>query len=93
MDARADMRLLPPLGDGRDAIDRGADAPGLTAADLDAARELADYHRLLAAGLAPESELRGLVLRCAGHWSRLGAMPRHGLEEVGPRDREAAGRD
>jgi hypothetical protein len=56
--------------------------PGLTSAELDAARELAEFHRLLAAELAPRSQLRGLVLRCAGHWSRLGAIPRNGLAEV-----------
>ena len=60
--------------------------PGLTAEDLDAARELAEFHRLLAADLAPRSHLRGLVLRCAGHWSRLGAIPRNGLAEVERRD-------
>src|SRR4029077_7773126 len=56
--------------------------PGLTAADLDATRELAEFHRLLAADLAARSQLRGLVLLCAGHWSRLGAIPRNGLAEV-----------
>jgi hypothetical protein len=62
--------------------------PGLTAEDLDAARELADFHRLLAADLAPHSQLRGLVLRCAGHWSRLGAIPRNGLAGVERGDRD-----
>jgi hypothetical protein len=51
-------------------------------ADLDAARQLAEFHRLLAAELKPQSQIRGLVLRCAGHWSRLGAIPRNGLAEV-----------
>lgn len=62
--------------------------PGLTAEDLDAARELAAFHRLLAADLPPRSRLRGLVLRCGGHWSRLGAIPRNGLAEVERRDRD-----
>jgi hypothetical protein len=51
----------------------------LSAEDLDAARELADFHRELAAGLPPHSQLRGLVLRCGSHWSRFGAIPRNGL--------------
>jgi hypothetical protein len=59
----------------------GAD-PGLTAIDLDAARELADFHRLLASGLPPDSRLRGLMLRRSTHWSRLGAIPRNGLAEA-----------
>jgi hypothetical protein len=58
----------------------------LEAADLDAARQLAEFHRLLAAELTPHSQIRGLVLRCAGHWSRLGAIPRNGLTEVERRD-------
>ena len=70
----------PPSGESHD--------PGLTAADLDAARELAELHHLLAADLAPHSQLRGLVLRCAGHWARLGAMPRNGLAAVERRDRD-----
>ncbi len=56
-------------------------------ADLEAARQLAEFHRMLAAELAPQSQIRGLVLRCAGHWSRLGAIPRNGLAEVERRDR------
>jgi hypothetical protein len=56
-------------------------------ADFDAARQLAEFHRMLAAELAPQSQIRGLVLRCAGHWSRLGAIPRNGLAEVERRDR------
>jgi hypothetical protein len=59
----------------------------LTEADLDAARQLAEFHRMLAAELTPHSQIRGLVLRCAGHWSRLGAIPRNGLAEVERRDR------
>lgn len=59
---------------------RGQDDPGLCAEDLDAARELAEFHRMLAAELPPQSQLRGLMLRCGGHWSRLGAIPRNGLE-------------
>jgi hypothetical protein len=63
-------------------------SPGLNleGGDLDAARQLAEFHRLLAAELAPHSQIRGLVLRCAGHWSRLGAIPRNGLAEVERRD-------
>jgi hypothetical protein len=60
--------------------------PSLDRADLDAARQLAEFHRLLAAELAPHSQIRGLVLRCAGHWSRLGAIPRNGLAEAERRD-------
>jgi hypothetical protein len=56
-------------------------------ADLDAARQLAEFHRMLAAELTPQSQIRGLVLRCAGHWSRLGAIPRNGLAEVERRER------
>ena len=87
MEARArEIRLISHPDDGSSTL--GAD-PGrrLTAADLDAARELAEFHHLLAADLAPHSQLRGLVLRCAGHWSRLGAIPRNGLAEVECRDR------
>jgi hypothetical protein len=58
----------------------GPDHPGLSAEDLDAARELAEFHRMLATELPPHSQLRGLMLRCAGHWSRLGAIPRNGLQ-------------
>lgn len=78
------MRLVSHPGDKLPPTDP-AD-PGLTAADLDAAAELAEFHRLLAAELAPRSQLRGLVLRCAGHWSRLGAIPHNGLAEAERRD-------
>ena len=82
------MRLASHPGDG-DGTDRdGLVDLGLSAEDLDAARELADLHRLLAADLPPQSQLRGLVLRCASHWSRLGAIPRNGLAEVEGRERE-----
>jgi hypothetical protein len=69
----SDMRLVskPPGGQ--------AD-PGLSTEDLEAARELAEFHRMLATELPPHSQLRGLMLRCAGHWSRLGAIPRNGLQ-------------
>jgi hypothetical protein len=88
MEKRArDMRLVSLPGDEPSHSDRPHD-PGLTAADLDAARELAEFHRLLAADLAPHSQLRGLVLRCAGHWSRLGAIPHNGLAEVEGREHE-----
>lgn len=81
------MRLVPLPGD--EPRPSGApDDPGLSAEDLDAARELAEFHRLLAADLAAHSQLRGLVLRCAGHWSRLGALPRNGLTEVERGDRD-----
>lgn len=81
------MRLASRPGDEPHPTDKPRDL-GLTAEDLDAARELAEFHRLLAADLAPRSQLRGLVLRCAGHWSRLGAIPRNGLAEVERRDRD-----
>jgi hypothetical protein len=68
-----DMRLVSQPGDGQDQ-------PGLSTEDLDAARELAEFHRMLAAELPPHSQLRGLMLRCGGHWSRLGAIPRNGLQ-------------
>jgi hypothetical protein len=75
------MRLVSRCGDGPDPHERPED-PGLTPIDLDAARELAEFHRLLASELPPDSRLRGLVLRCATHWSRLGAIPRNGLVEA-----------
>ncbi|MGH2938488.1 MAG: hypothetical protein ACRDPE_10245 [Solirubrobacterales bacterium] len=68
------------------APDEGPNGLGLADADLDAARQLAEFHRMMAAELTPRSQLRGLVLRCAGHWSRLGAIPRNGLAEVERRD-------
>jgi hypothetical protein len=70
----SDIRLVSLPGDGH--------APGLSAEDLDAARELAEFHRMLAAELPPHSQLRGLMLRCGGHWSRLGAIPRNGLQRL-----------
>jgi hypothetical protein len=75
-----DMRLVSHTAD----EPFPADEPhkGLSAEDLDAARELAEFHRLLATDLAPRSQLRGLMLRCAGHWSRLGEIPRNGLSGV-----------
>jgi hypothetical protein len=75
------MRLVSPSGD-EPHPPRVPRDPGLTPEDLDAARELADFHRLLAADLGPHSHMRGLVLRCAGHWSRLGGIPHEGLAEV-----------
>jgi hypothetical protein len=82
MEERArDMRLVPPPGDEPHPGESPRD-PKLTAEDLDTARELAEYHRSLAADLPPRSRLRGLILRCAGHWSRLGAIPRNGLAKV-----------
>jgi hypothetical protein len=73
------MRLASQPGEGTQPDRRGPVDPGLTPIDLDAARGLAEFHRLLAAELPPDSQVRGLVLRCAGHWSRLGAIPRNGL--------------
>ena len=87
MEKRAqDIRLVSLPGD-EPSPQQAPHDPELTGADLDAAGELAEFHHLLAADLPPHSQLRGLVLRCAGHWSRLGALPRHGLAEVGRRDR------
>lgn len=82
MDRARDMRLVSNQGDGPDPIRQAPDDPGLTIADLDASRELAEFHRVLASDLPPDSRIRGLVLRCAGHWSRLGAIPRNGLAGV-----------
>jgi hypothetical protein len=76
------MRLASHPGEGTQPDRRRPVDPGLTPIDLDAARELAEFHRLLAADLPPDSQVRGLVLRCAGHWSRLGAIPRNGLAGV-----------
>ncbi len=68
-----EMRLLPKP--------RGVQGqPGLSTEDLDAARELAEFHWMLATELPPHSQLRGLMLRCGSHWSRLGAIPRNGLQ-------------
>ncbi len=79
------MRLFPLPDEGPDT---GPHGPSFDDADLDTARQLAEYHRLLAAELAPSSQIRGLVLRCAGHWSRLGEIPRNGLAEAARRDRD-----
>jgi hypothetical protein len=79
------IRLAPLPGEG-DGPPPAPPNPALEPDDLDAARELAAYHRRLAAELPPRSQLRGLILRCAGHWSRLGAIPRNGLAPVKPRD-------
>jgi hypothetical protein len=68
-----DMRLVSNPRGGQDEL-------GLSAEDLDAARELAEFHRMLATELPPHSQLRGLMLRCGAHWSRLGAIPRNGLQ-------------
>lgn len=77
-----DMRLVSHPGDGPVPNERGPVDPSLAPGDLDAARELAEYHRMLAADLPPDSRVRGLVLRCASHWSRLGAIPRNGLAGI-----------
>ncbi|HEY2478294.1 MAG TPA: hypothetical protein VGI17_06145 [Solirubrobacterales bacterium] len=82
------MRLVSHHGDGPGPSTEGRDDHGLEEADLEAARQLAEFHRLLAAELPAQSRIRGLVLRCAGHWSRLGAIPRNGLAEVERRERE-----
>jgi hypothetical protein len=76
------MRIVTHPGGEPGHKERGPDETGLTPGDLDAARELAEFHRMLAADLPPDSRIRGLVLRCAGHWSRLGAIPRNGLAGV-----------
>jgi hypothetical protein len=77
-----DMRLVSHPHEGAEPDHRRPADPGLSANDLDAARDLAEFHRNLAAELPPHSQVRGLVLRCAGHWSRLGAIPRNGLTGV-----------
>ena len=82
-----DIRFAPSRGGGADPLEERSDGSGLTHADLDTAAQLAEFHRMLAAELTPHSQIRGLVLRCAGHWSRLGAIPRNGLAEVERRDR------
>jgi hypothetical protein len=81
-----DIRLVTHHGGGPGPGEE-PEGLGLSEADLDAARQLAEFHRMLAAELAPHSRIRGLVLRCGGHWSRLGAIPRNGLAEVERRDR------
>lgn len=86
MDRARDMRLASNQGDGPEPTKQGPDDSRLTPDDLDAARELAEFHRVLAADLPPGSRMRGLVLRCGGHWSRLGAIPRNGLAGVDPDD-------
>jgi hypothetical protein len=89
MEERAtDIRLVSRPGDGSPSSDEAPGRLGLSVADLDAARELAEFHRMLAADLPPRSQLRGLLLRCAGHWSRLGAIPRNGLARVDGVDRD-----
>jgi hypothetical protein len=75
------------MEEGAQDIRPALQALDLEESDLAAARQLAEFHRMLAAELAPHSQIRGLVLRCAGHWSRLGAIPRNGLAEVERRDR------
>ena len=87
MDARASNLHLVSLPGGAPDLDRDAHDQAFTDADLDAARELAECHRMLAAELEPHSQLRGLVLRCASHWSRLGAIPRNGLATAEPHER------
>jgi hypothetical protein len=82
-----DIRLVSQHGDEPAPSEEGPRGLGLSDDDLDSARQLAEFHRMLAAELTPHSQIRGLVLRCAGHWSRLGAIPRNGLAEVERRDR------
>ena len=82
-----DIRFVSRSGDGRAPPDEGPKGLDLSDDDLAAAAQLAEFHRMLAAELTPHSSIRGLVLRCAGHWSRLGAIPRNGLAEVERRDR------
>jgi hypothetical protein len=83
-----DIRYVSHGGGGPAPADEGPKGLGLSDDDLDAAAQLAEFHRMMAAELTPHSQIRGLVLRCAGHWSRLGAIPRNGLAEVERRDRE-----
>jgi hypothetical protein len=54
----------------------------LSTADAEAARELAESHREIAARLAPGSRLRGLMLRAGGHWSRLAGLPKSFLNRA-----------
>jgi hypothetical protein len=70
--------------DGEAAADGGGllDDPQLSSADADAARKLAESHREIAAGLAPGSRLRGLMLRAGGHWSRLAGLPKSFLRRA-----------
>ncbi len=58
------------------------DDPRLSTADAEAARELAESHREIAARLAPGSRLRGLMLRAGGHWSRLAGLPKSFLHRA-----------
>jgi hypothetical protein len=83
-----DMRLVSHSADGLGLDGKGPLDPGLSSTDLDAARELGEFHRLLAAELPAHSQVRGLVLRCGGHWSRLGAVPRNGLAGVKARQED-----
>jgi hypothetical protein len=42
-----------------------------TLSDTEAARQLADFHRDIAAELPVDSRMRAAALRCGGHWARL----------------------
>jgi hypothetical protein len=54
-----------------------------SAAEVKAAIAIADFHRQKAAKLPPESDLRALMLRCAGRWDRIGARtPQERLKVV-----------
>jgi hypothetical protein len=86
-DGAQDIRYVSQSGAGSPPREEEPTGLGLSDADLEAAAQLAEFHRMLAAELTPHSQIRGLVLRCAGHWSRLGAIPRNGLAEVERRNR------
>lgn len=47
------------------------DGSGTALSDDEAAAQLATLHREIAATLPVNSETRALILRCAGHWSRI----------------------
>jgi hypothetical protein len=83
-----DIRFVSRHGERPAPSGEDSKGPGMSDADLEAAAQLAAFHRLLAAELTPHSQIRGLVLRCAGHWSRLGAIPRNGLAEAERRERD-----
>lgn len=86
MDTRTKtMELVEPQPVDGEAATGGAgllDDPGLSDADAEAARELAENHREIAARLAPGSRLRGLMLRAGGHWSRLAGLPKSFLRRA-----------
>ena len=85
MESMSHLKLLPLEIDPEPPVpsERPTEAfRRLSAADLGAARQLAEAHREIAANLPTHSELRGLALRAGAHWSRLGALPRRELRQV-----------